>query len=108
MSEETLELLRTRLKDPSLNISEMSRKTGISRVSICNIRDGKHNPTKNTCLKLLEYFDTLINPYEAYPDLDGAVKYIQTKLLGDNNSGMFVITRTSAFQLSMQKIFLKD
>ena len=92
-----------RLSDKHINISEIARKTGISKVSIYNIKNGKQIPTERTYQQIIEITDKhLIKKYdERFEELTNEMKGILKNL---NSNLTFVISKEGVFSFENLKM----
>lgn len=71
-------LVKTLRAQASLTQEQLAEKLSLSRVTIQNLESGQ-NPTMDTLLKVLQYFDLL----ERFND------YIETEILNNNQQSLY-------------------
>ena len=99
-----LEFVKTMLSDPEINISEVSRITGISKVSLYNIKNGKQIPTEKNYAKLCKYYSDA-HTGETHPEIERLAKDLQEELIRTGKETTIVISPRTIGQLENFKIY---
>lgn len=99
-----LEFLMGVLNDPTINISDVSRETGISKVSLYNIKNGKQIPTAKNYAKICKYFSER-DIIKSYPEMEKCAKELQEEILKTGKDIIIVVSAKTIGQLENFKIY---
>lgn len=99
-----LEFVKEMLNDYNVNISEVSKKTGISKVSLYNIKKGKQIPSERNFIKIRKYFSDR-NILDTYTELEKVAKNLQEEINKTGKNITLVVSNTTIGQLENFKIF---
>lgn len=99
-----IEIIRQMLNKTDVNISDVSRETKISKVSLYNIKKGKQIPSDKNFGKICKYFAGK-HILDEYPRIESLAKMLQDELVKSGKETTLVITPKIIGKLDSFEVF---